>query len=250
VMMYGGIIWTTAGGNQGKVTEAQNWITAAATGLILALASYIILVNINPVLKDNKVPEFGISAPSAVNMSGGISNIPSDSATSPLFTEGQITQSISACQGHDAEFNNAASANAGVDPNFLRAIAVQESSCGKNTSSNSACGFMQIESGTCKSLGFNDCCSSSQQSINAAAKYVSQLRTTCCNGFAVDPSTGCDCSDPKYLAAAYNGGRGANTKSSNCAGAYTRWECTINQGNYVGTFKTYVPNVLNTLKLK
>lgn len=50
VMMIGGVLWLTAGGNQTRVSEAQEWIKASITGLALALASYLILATVNPAL--------------------------------------------------------------------------------------------------------------------------------------------------------------------------------------------------------
>ena len=48
VLMIGGVIWITAGGNQTRIGEAKAWIGASLTGLILALCSYLILYTINP----------------------------------------------------------------------------------------------------------------------------------------------------------------------------------------------------------
>lgn len=48
VMMYGGVLWIVAGGNQEKISEAKAWIVAALTGLFLFMTSYIILNLINP----------------------------------------------------------------------------------------------------------------------------------------------------------------------------------------------------------
>ncbi|MFA4834077.1 MAG: pilin [Patescibacteria group bacterium] len=48
VLMFGGVIWLTAGGSSEKVKEAKAWIGASLTGLILALTSYMILYQINP----------------------------------------------------------------------------------------------------------------------------------------------------------------------------------------------------------
>jgi hypothetical protein len=50
VLMIGGIIWLTSGGNQTRVGEAKSWIGASLTGLIIALCSYLILATINPEL--------------------------------------------------------------------------------------------------------------------------------------------------------------------------------------------------------
>ena len=48
VLMFGGVIWLTAGGNQEKVKEAKAWIGASLSGLVLLLGSYMILNTINP----------------------------------------------------------------------------------------------------------------------------------------------------------------------------------------------------------
>jgi hypothetical protein len=50
VLMMGGVIWLTAGGNQTRVGEAKSWIGASLTGLIIALTSYLILATVNPAL--------------------------------------------------------------------------------------------------------------------------------------------------------------------------------------------------------
>jgi len=48
VLMMGGVIWLTAGGNQTRISEAKTLITGSLTGLVLVLASYLILYTINP----------------------------------------------------------------------------------------------------------------------------------------------------------------------------------------------------------
>lgn len=50
VLMIGGVVWITAGGNATRVGEAKAWIGASLTGLVIALASYTILYQINPSL--------------------------------------------------------------------------------------------------------------------------------------------------------------------------------------------------------
>ena len=57
VLMIGGVIWIVAGGNATMVGEAKAWIGASLTGLILALASYLILATVNPALVDLKTTE-------------------------------------------------------------------------------------------------------------------------------------------------------------------------------------------------
>ena len=54
VMMVGGIIWITAGGNAERVGQAKAWIAAAITGLILTLCSFVILKTVNSNLVEFK----------------------------------------------------------------------------------------------------------------------------------------------------------------------------------------------------
>ena len=48
VLMFGGLLWLTAGGNTGQVSEAKEWIKSSLLGLILAMLSYTILLTVNP----------------------------------------------------------------------------------------------------------------------------------------------------------------------------------------------------------
>lgn len=54
VLMIGGVIWLTAGGNQTRIGEAKAWIGASLTGLIIALTSFMILYQVNPDLVNFK----------------------------------------------------------------------------------------------------------------------------------------------------------------------------------------------------
>ena len=54
VLMFGGVRWLTAGGSPDKITDAKAWIGASLSGLVLALASYMILNTINPDLVNLK----------------------------------------------------------------------------------------------------------------------------------------------------------------------------------------------------
>ncbi len=55
VLMFGGVLWITAGGNAERITNAKSWLTAALTGLVLALTSYMILYFVNPGLVNFRV---------------------------------------------------------------------------------------------------------------------------------------------------------------------------------------------------
>jgi len=54
VLMFGGVLWLTAGGNAERVGNAKSWIGASLTGLVLALCSYMVLYQINPKLTQFK----------------------------------------------------------------------------------------------------------------------------------------------------------------------------------------------------
>lgn len=55
VMMIGGVLWMTAGGNPSQVGSAQQYITGALTGLVLVMFSYVILKTVNPDLVSFRV---------------------------------------------------------------------------------------------------------------------------------------------------------------------------------------------------
>ncbi len=66
VLMFGGVLWLTAGGNPSRIENAKTWIGSSLAGLIIALASYGILYTLNPSLvnfhtKQLKMsPDFGV----------------------------------------------------------------------------------------------------------------------------------------------------------------------------------------------
>ena len=49
-LIWGGFLWLTSAGNANKISEARERINSALLGLILILASYLILKTINPEL--------------------------------------------------------------------------------------------------------------------------------------------------------------------------------------------------------
>gem|GEM_PF-2351603 len=48
VLMAGGLLWLISGGDASKITQAKDMIIGSITGLIILMASYIILTQINP----------------------------------------------------------------------------------------------------------------------------------------------------------------------------------------------------------
>ncbi|MFA4818197.1 MAG: pilin [Parcubacteria group bacterium] len=57
VMMIGGIMWIMSGGSPERAGEAKAYISASLTGLVLTLASYLILATVNPALTNFKISE-------------------------------------------------------------------------------------------------------------------------------------------------------------------------------------------------
>lgn len=48
MIMIGGVIWITAGGNQAKVSQAKDYISSALIGMFILVAAYTILNLVNP----------------------------------------------------------------------------------------------------------------------------------------------------------------------------------------------------------
>lgn len=68
-MVYGGFLYMLSGTNIVSQTEAKSWMFGAISGLVLALAAYLIMSTINPDLvsiKAPKVPEIGPTTPTMV----------------------------------------------------------------------------------------------------------------------------------------------------------------------------------------
>jgi uncharacterized protein YvpB len=51
-IMIGGIVWLTAGGNQGRIADAKKWIGGSLMGVLIAFTSYVILNMVNPALTE------------------------------------------------------------------------------------------------------------------------------------------------------------------------------------------------------
>lgn len=63
LIMFGGVRWIAAAGNESVISEAKEIITSAVTGLMIALLSYVILAFINPQTLDTDVSVFKIPIP-------------------------------------------------------------------------------------------------------------------------------------------------------------------------------------------
>ncbi len=75
ILMYGGIIWITAGGNMERISNAKAWISAALSGLILVMATYTILYIVNPNLLKFKAIKINLISSNKSKSESGATNI-------------------------------------------------------------------------------------------------------------------------------------------------------------------------------
>ncbi|MDD4412878.1 MAG: lytic transglycosylase domain-containing protein [Patescibacteria group bacterium] len=234
----GGVLWVTSGGNPGKINNAKNWITNALFGLIVALLSYTILYLINAdlviwkPLKLVKVEEVPI-----VFTSGGGSFINVQQYGGKASIKNNVSDYDSLLKKYATQFN--------VDCTLAKAHMMAESGGRPSAvSSAGAQGLMQLMPATANGLGVTNP-TDPEQSIMGGIKYMSQLKTTGCNGSA--SNSVCDTGGHiKYRIAAYNGGPGANKPSTTCGGI-TWWECPVNK-DYAET-RNYVNTVISNYNL-
>jgi len=62
VLMGGGLLWLTSGGNDAKITQAKELIVGSVSGLVILFGSWVILNTINPALLELKPITTGIVA--------------------------------------------------------------------------------------------------------------------------------------------------------------------------------------------
>ena len=146
VIMYGGILYLTAGGNPGAIQNAKSYISSAIFGLILVFGSYTLFQTINP-----KLVEFQM--PVCIEMIKGIKwqleVIKAVGGTLP-------SSGLSNVQGGTSTYNdaiNAAAKKYDMDPAFIKAIIAAESSFNPRVQSSvGSFGLMQIMPGTAQTL--------------------------------------------------------------------------------------------------
>ncbi len=214
----------------GMKSEAKKRIQGAIVGLIIALASYMLLNTINPDLlridlRLDKVtldvPQDQISFTSGGGAAGG--------------TVGStINQNITA---YDALLKAGAQAN-GLECTWVKAFMYTESAgnpTAKSTFTDKdgkvghAYGLMQLVPGTFQTVSGLTPTEANMydpaKNIAAGTKYLGLLKQTACDGKA--SNSVCNVTDPMFIAAGYNGGPKANRASTTCPGQ-TWWQCVPN----------------------
>lgn len=245
MIMYGGVRYVFSFGNQQKMSAASDQIVSAMVGLMLTLGAYMLLLTVNPAL----VKFNGLSVP----------RVPrdlqdSDNEARSYSVRGKPSRPWTGQNVTDYDTMIAqAAATYGVNRNVMKAIMLIESSGLPDADSDAgACGLMQLLPSTagltCTQL------KDPQTNITAGAIYLGSLFADTCPGATSKhpcaSGDACREGDFAFIAAAYNGGRGANYCSTTCPGQ-TWWQCTQNEGyaetrDYVLKFQ----EVLNTIQTK
>jgi len=68
MMMYGGVIWLTSGGSTERISQAKQYISGAISGMVLLLASYLILNTVSPDLVSLQFPTIKNALPELPGM--------------------------------------------------------------------------------------------------------------------------------------------------------------------------------------
>ncbi len=243
VLMIGGIIWLTAGGNQTRIGTAKSYITASLTGLVIALSSYLILYQINPeLIKLIPIKVAQVTGIPSAEIAAGDTCAKYNTTGIISFNTSEKTPLPSSCNKYD--FTKVSDH---LYINTLKAIAAAESGCNPNLESQAgACGIMQLLPSTAQKYNKQATCQwlkdHPQESITIASFYIGG------SGFK----------DNERIFAGYNGGYGATTNSgkkgplawsSDCLGVVA-YQCCKNPGelaetqNYIFTATKYY-NSLN-----
>jgi hypothetical protein len=90
VMMIGGLMWITAGGNASSISEAKAMITAALTGLVLVMVSFLMLNQVNPALVNLQTTNIGSLQEAPTQSDEPVCNWFTLCATCPSVGAGQI----------------------------------------------------------------------------------------------------------------------------------------------------------------
>jgi hypothetical protein len=231
VLMVGGIVWLTAGGNPTRIGEAKAYIGASLSGLIIALSSYMILYQVNPKLVGFGGLRIEIVKPKAdVTTAEGdtCSKYSADPTTNKIDFATTLNTPLPSARCTDGTYTFS---GYGVDEKILRAIAAVETRCGTTAleSPAGACGLMQILPSTAQTYNSAATCQwlkdNPQESIKIAAQFISANSGTHNNDLTkiwVGYNAG-------YGTTASNGKKGAFAQSSDCPGMFA-YECCINPG--------------------
>ncbi len=249
VLMFGGIIWLTAGGSATQITNAKAWIGASLTGLVIALCSYMILYMVNPDLTIFKPLQIQLAKKGEIATSSVSTAIVcqkyKDSSTNTIIYDNIPSSDILTLPSQCSNFNF----GSGSLAKYLKAIAAAESSCNSSPSVSSAgaCGLMQLLPQTAQQFDPLATCQylidNPDKSIEIATKFINK-------------NIGVHKGNPSIIFAGYNSGyssspnpktgkKSALVQSSDCPGYYA-FQCCILPGDLVET-QVYVYRAIEYL---
>ncbi len=255
MVLYGGLKWLTAAGNLSRVQDAKEQISSAIIGVVLAFCAYILLLTISPKLVKFRSLELTPVAPIAFEFKGDVAGDAKGAPQGQIII-GDIPTWLTTTKAKSITYNGVTktlgewvtqyATDTQVPEKLIYGIMYVESG-GRidiGTSPAGACGLMQLLPSTaghsCLELA------NGALSLQVASAYIKGLITSPCpsgeniiqrkdgSWASCDPQkSACGSTDPKsdptYVIAAYNGGRGANCHSIDCPGQ-TWWQCEANTG--------------------
>jgi len=258
VIMWGGVRWLTAGGNQEAVSDAKKWIEGALSGLVLMMTSYMILYFVNPDLTNFKLititPIEGGAAPGAAGTGKAETKIAGDTCDKYPITNNVIdfkkisTPAPTIPTTCSSPIYDTVAAQTGVDAKLLRAISANESSCNVNTRRSTsippACGIMQMKAATARQL---------DPSLPSDDELVCRRLESNADGYAVKLAaqyikTYSGTKIEEQIAGYHGGyatsGSGPLAPSKDCNG-YKKYECCKDPQDLITT-QDYVAKVMAT----
>lgn len=233
-IMYGGVRYVISTGNPSQIQGAKDTIMSALVGLLIAVASYIILLTINP----NLVQFDGLTLTHIKPI------VDAEIQTGTEKKSGYVvTTNINQFDRCIVELASASDESPSYDPAWLKALMLVESGGNPRAKSSAgACGLVQLLPSTaekykpgvtCVDLynpGLNLSIANQhyrdllEKTCPFSAKYNSGISVKC-----FPEKTKCENGSHDYANAAYNGGERANCSSLSCDGL-TWWECGVNTG--------------------
>lgn len=250
MLSIGGFMYFTAAGNTSSLDQAKKVITDAILGLIMALTAWLLLNILNPDLLKGNISALSISGTAVPATTTGTTTTGTTRVNGPntcniypntnnvinFNTSNKTTLPIG-CDRLDSDFQSVASST-GIDKKILKAIAAQESTCGKNLIGfdGKSCGIMHLRMDTAG----KDCnwlVNNAKESIRMAAEFIKSNSSK--HG-----------GDLEKILVGYNGGynaigndgkKGPLAESVDCPGVLA-YQCCINPGGLAGAqdyvFKT------------
>jgi soluble lytic murein transglycosylase-like protein len=228
MVIWGGVQWIMAAGNPTRISAAREHVTNAIIGVVIALTSVVLLNTINPNLTNlsnfhliSVEPEQIAESEAAPDKPTGGANVLPYIAT----IAAQVKKHPDWIAAVRAQATTAVPAE-----RIFATIFIESSGNPSVKSPAGAVGLMQLLPSTAAQYGYSsDDLLDPLKNIAAGSTYLKELARSTCPPDVKSCSFGkaCRTGDFRYIHAAYNGGRKANTCSTSCP-AKTYSQCDAN----------------------